>query len=354
MGFQYLISQSELRELDIQPTHDRLGQWLRHLDLEFYRLHPHCNGVADLAGLTRDELIRHFILRGCKEGRSYSSFLYHFIDPDFYRARYPELNLTSGEDAVRHWMYEGFFDGRVPNSMTNDAVEADYHLFQFGKVASKAIQQALYSAGHTNFVLHLHWSNDLLRTHPDCMLTYGEILNSRPQKVINFITGVRDPFERMISGYFQSNFESSPRYTPAVTAARVGKELMDYFVERNGADMVLNWFGHQFYRGVDIYRHAFDRQQGYCVIEENNTRIFLYRFENLSSLNEPLSKFTGLPIAIPESNRSAQKDYGELYQSILQTTKFPRETGEKILASQFVRHFYTDAEIERMRVRWLA
>src|SRR5262245_18174414 len=112
MGFKTLIGDSVSL---VMPECNRLALWLRHFDVEFYRTHGHADGKADLINMRADELYRHFVGTGWREGRSYSRILHDFLDPVFYMRHYPSLGLANAQEAVRHWMYEGFYERRTPN-----------------------------------------------------------------------------------------------------------------------------------------------------------------------------------------------------------------------------------------------
>ena len=352
MSFEKLLSPALLRNLE--PEAGRLSQWLRHFDLHFYRTHKHWDGVADLRHLGKKALVTHFIETGWKERRGYSAFLHAFIDPLFYRQQYPELGLKDDLDAVAHWMYEGFFEGRIPNSVTRDVLESEIHLFQFGKVASRSIQKALYGAGHGKLILHLHWPTGLIQSYPDCMCSYDEVVNSPRDKAVSFITGVRNPFERIISGFFEGNLSEGGAAPASSTLEQVCSDIQRTFFELRQVDNLLGWFGHRFFRDVDIYRHEFDKDAGYTVIREHNLKIFLYRFDKLASLERPLTQFTGLPIHLDWTNTSVGKPYFQFYKAARESLRFPPEDAEYVLRSQLVRHFFTAEEIDCMRERWVA
>jgi hypothetical protein len=119
---------------------------LKHFDVDFYKNFEHHEGKSDLAHMTNEEALIHFLRRGKLEGRAYNKWLYSFIDPAFYVTRYPEVKLESVQDVVRHWMYIGAFQKLVPNQVTQDLIDADIHLFNMGKVGSKSIEAALVHA----------------------------------------------------------------------------------------------------------------------------------------------------------------------------------------------------------------
>jgi hypothetical protein len=349
MGVESMVPRAQLLNCVPLARVPRLGDWLRYFDSEFYRTHGHLEGIPDLAALNRQDLVNHFVNRGWQEGRSYSQFLYCFVDPAFYRSAYPELALKTDAHAVTHWMYEGYFEGRIPNLITKKLLEADFHLFQFGKVGSKAIEHAIYAAGCTDLVPHVHFGADLLVNYPDCPFTYREVIR-RAEKV-SFITGVREPLERFVSGYFQSNFECSIRHGEDVAAEEIIQQIRKN-ADSAQLDDLLNWFDHDFFSDIDIYSKDFDRTRGHAVYQNGKSRLFLYRFDFLSELTSPLSDFTRLPLRISPVNRAADKNYGPLYSQVIGAIRFPKSVVERVSESQLVRHFYSEHEIERLVDRW--
>lgn len=335
------------------PDLTRMAQWLRHFDAEFYRTHAHADGEADLLGLDVPALYQHFVETGWREGRSYSRLLHAFLDPSFYQRRYPELNLREPREAVRHWMFEGFYEGRIPNGVTQRILDSQLHLFQFGKVGSKAIERALYAAGHRELVLHLHWPNDLVSTYPDCIFSYQEVLEREPKKKIRFITGVRDPFARIVSGFFETRFSSrtSERSITEEDAA-LHDAIIAYFFRSRAIDHILTWFDHCFFRNVDVYAWPFDPAAGYQVISTPDTEVFVYRHEDLPHVVRPLSDFVGLDLRLERVNDASVKPYASAYRSVLERVRFAEEDVEHVVNSTLVRHFYSEREIDTMRERW--
>jgi hypothetical protein len=350
MSFESLIPAGTY--LATGPEFGRIAQWLRHFDVEFYRTFPHDHGHADLMHLDERALVKHFIETGWTEGRPYSRFIYSFLDPEFYIQRYPELGLMSLAEAGNHWMFEGFYEGRVPNAPMQSILDSEIHLFQFGKVGSKTIEKALLDAGHDQLVVHLHWPSDMLMTYPYCLLSYEEVVRREPRKLLKFITGVRDPISRLVSAHFQSQVSNVD--LSELTVEDIVESMTYTYFSLGQIDFVLDWFDHQFFRGIDVFDIEFDVETGYTIIERDDTRVFLYRVENLSCLKDPLSRFVDLPIKLASVNRSEDKSYRELYGRVVELLKIPPRDLERVLTSKLVRHFYSPSEIDRMYDRWVS
>lgn len=305
MGFEAYMPVDEFRDVAVG---ENLHQWLRYLDVGFYKNFKHSAGVADLADLTDKEAVLHFVSRGLKEGRAYSPYLLYFIDPEFYISRYPELALESPGDALRHWMYFGAFENKVPNPVTNMFLDSGVHLFQMGKVGSKSIESALKAAGYSGLLPHLHWSNEMVITYPGVFYSYQEIVEQRRDKKLIFISGVRDPLERVFSGMFQSanDPESSLTLKLLSDLSVASLEELRPKVSIN-LERVLNWFDHGYYVGLNVYDYPFDKEIGYSIIKRGNITVFLYRLEALDRCWEALSEVVGLSLRAEKCNVSSDK-----------------------------------------------
>jgi hypothetical protein len=247
-------------------------------------------------------------------------------------------------------MFEGFYEGRVPNRPTQWMLDSDIHLFQVGKVGSKAIEKALYDAGYDRPVVHLHWPSEMMTTYPECVFTYEEVVRREPRKPLKFITGVRDPIARVISAYFET--EVSNADLSSLNVESIVDSITQASFTDGQVDFVLNWFDHQFYREVDVFSVDFDISRGYTIIERDDTEVFLYRFEDLQGLGKPLSRFVGLPMKLTRVNASKDKPYDKLYRAAVDALTVPAQDLEHVLTSKLVRHFYAPKEIDRMYDRW--
>jgi hypothetical protein len=346
MGFELLFSAGGLPR-DIDTSLDYLHRWLRHFDSEYYRTFGHHWGVCDLVHLKEDELIRHFVQQGWRERRSYNGFFYAFIDPDFYATRYPELDLKTPRDAIAHWMYFGVYEGRIPNGVTEEIVSAPFHLFQMGRVGSKSIQSALQAAGVNGTIPHLHWASEAIRTYPDCFLSYQEVVNHPQARTVRFISGVRDPISRLISGYCQS--AGDPGSTLGALAADPDAlvDRLPAFIEAD-YPKITDWFQHGYFRSIDVYAEPFPREQGHTVLTAGGASIFLYRFDALHRLAEPLGAFCGLDVKLGTTNDRPQ---AALYDRMM-AQRFSRELVERIFNTRYCRHFYGEAEISKFIARY--
>ncbi len=301
MGFSDLFPLQDFTDVSLGAN---LHRWLRNFDHDFYRHHKHSEGIADLAGMSDGELVTHFVQRGCLEGRMYNRFIHSFIDPNFYAQRYPELRLNHPWQAKQHWMYYGAYEGRIPNSTTQELADAKIHLFQMGKVASKSIEAAITAAGYRVLIPHLHWANELMFSYPDCFYPYDELINLDREKKLFFISGVRDPIERVISGLFQSS--ADPK-------SNVPIEGLIASLKQDGDS-------------------------------KGNVTIFLYRLDALHECWDPLSELLDFRLVPVVKNNSEGKVYGEQYQELLSDVRSEQDEDlvQEITASAYWNHFFKD------------
>jgi hypothetical protein len=342
MGFERYLPLDAALDLPLDPN---LHHWVANLDLEFYRQFKHSGGVADLRDLSERDLYLHFLQRGFQEGRPYNRHFFSFLDPRDYAHRYPELGLRDDGDAIRHWMYRGVFERRIPNKMTQDMLDADVHLFQMGKVGSKAIEKSLLQAGHRRLVPHLHWASEIVQSYTQCFYAYDEILNRDPHKKLVFISGVREPIERLISGLFQSATEQkSSLQIDGLTRLLSGSQAsVEEFLAPH-LKFLLEWFSHGYFRGIDVYEHAFDVERGYGVIEKGPVTVFLYRLDALDRCWAPLSEILGRKILPAMANETVSKSHArEMRESLkLMDSRTQGALRERISASPYWRHFFSD------------
>ena len=305
---------------------------IKNFDVDFYKNFKHCEGKSDLAHMTNEEALIHFLARGRLEGRAYNKWLYSFIDPEFYLTKYPELKLKTVQEAVRHWMYVGAFEKLVPNHVTQDLIDADIHLFQMGKVASKSIEASLVQAGYRKLIPHLHWADELAISYEDSVYDYAEIINYDISKPRTFITGVRDPVERVISGYFESLGKS-----------QVQNNISDEVLHQKLASdisKITEWFDHGYFSKINIYDYPFDKELGYSIIKKGNITIFLYRLDSMNECWTRLSKLTGLKLRPHFVNRSSSKQYGPKMNLLLKNKKLIRNLKEISSGARYTKHFF--------------
>jgi hypothetical protein len=327
-----IIPLSQIQKLNLIESHPTIHALIKNFDVDFYRNFEHAAGKSDLGHLTNEQALMHLLERGRIEGRVYNKWMYSFIDPAFYVSRYPELRLKTNEEAVRHWMYIGAFKKMVPNQVTQDLIDADVHLFSMGKVASKSIEASIKGAGYKKLIPHLHWADQLAFSYEHSFFDYAEIINYDTSKPRIFISGVRDPAERVISGYFQSLENPKEQID-------ISDEL---FLQKLSADArkVVDWFDHKYFSDIDIYNYPFDKELGYSTIKKNNITIFLYRLDCMKKCWTEISALTGLNLKEQYENRSHDKNYKAKMKAMLSNKELTNSIRRQTAKSKYMEHFF--------------
>jgi len=350
-GFTAIIGIIHDLPLDV-PLH----RWLRHFDPHFYRTHIHCGDAPDLAHLDDRQLVHHFVHQGWREGRSYNRFFHSFIEPAFYCDRYPELGFDAHHqgEAIRHWMYYGVYEGRIPNRTTQALVDADLYLYQMGKVGSKSIEAAIRAAtGSGQLIPHFHWPNQLINTYPDCFFDLEQIVNHPRERRRLIVSGVREPICRVLSGRFQAIAEAESSIRTEDMLALLGRtpEEVEGLVAAD-VELITGWFDHQFHCGLDVYGTPFDPAAGYAILENDKVRVFVYRVDRLRECWPALSAFVGHPLPWTETNRTADKAANIDYSTVVGAIKLPAAYLEQVFDTPYACHFFSEPERRQLIQRW--
>ena len=195
---------------------------------------------------------------------------------------------------------------------------------------------------------------------------------------IAFITAFRDPIDRAVAATFQS----LPYYLPAFSQLyAVGSEFIDLLRRgmlaswRRETDGEIfrdlksclwcrclaeaNYYGDEFEAnvGCDLRSHPFNHERGYVLFEHGcDTVLALRTFDLQRALPAALSELTGRSdVRVVSTNiGEAKKDLGALYQDFRAEFYVPDELVDTIYAQHtWFSYFYSEAEIETARQRWL-
>ncbi|MEM1330745.1 MAG: putative capsular polysaccharide synthesis family protein [Planctomycetota bacterium] len=326
--------------------HPRREMLLRRLSRASYELaNPDLYGTFADA----DEARAHFERAGYAQRRLWRPDLLEHFDAAFYRRRYPELKLESDEAAARHFAFAGLLSDRFANAKTEFVWNARVHLFQMGKVGSKAIQAGISEATGEHCV-HCHWADWWDRHNTEIRLPYSRLLAHKRDDPAIVISGLRDPFTRSVSGWFQE-FTTLDRKRELMTVEQATREILARF--RETGDRVTEWFDHRFYCDLDVYSAPFDVERGFGTLEHPWMRVFVYRQDTLPTLSDEIDGFLGnVGFELKPANVGGEKWYAEVYRSVTESLRFPTEEVERQLATAFMRHFYSEQQRDAFRERW--
>ena len=223
------------------------------------------------------------------------------------------------------------------------------------------------------------YNAEYVRVSPCLDLMFEEADRLIEGKKIKIVTAVRDPIAQNLSFFFQSNtrFCDIPEYwidggdvqflwnewIPYLLGEKVqlrrSKINFSYMKYMNklyhNVIPVQNFFEENFqkYKGIDVYKYPFDKEKGCSVLRDGNIEIFIYQLERLDDMKEELGNFLGIRnFELINDNVGAQKWYASAYQQALKELKFSREYFEYCYGTRFVRHFYSEEDVDRFKKRW--
>ncbi len=225
-------------------------------------------------------------------------------------------------------------------------------VFTMGKVGSTSVRNALLRSGLVCFDVH-----SLKHTNPaaNAQAWHQHARSLRDCGIMNadnvaFITLVREPVGRNLSGYFQNLKKWHPADMPTVEQAIEGF-LRDYHHPLPG-----QWFQKQFkpFARFNVYEHAFDPETGYAVHRrEGQPDVIVMRAELPDQAKaDVLSEYYGREVEITRDNTASAKDYSDLYRQAREPGRLPRAYVDEMYDTEYARHFWTGEEIEALRSQW--
>ncbi|WP_305767545.1 putative capsular polysaccharide synthesis family protein [Candidatus Epulonipiscium viviparus] len=104
---------------------------------------------------------------------------------------------------------------------------------------------------------------------------------------------------------------------------------------------------------IDIMRYPFDKEKGYTIIREGNIEVFVYQLEKLNNLIPELSSWVGIPFdKLENCNMAADKWIADSYKQAQKELVISQEYFDACFNEPYVKHFYSDADIEKFKNRW--
>ncbi len=104
---------------------------------------------------------------------------------------------------------------------------------------------------------------------------------------------------------------------------------------------------------IDILAHPFDKEKGYSIIEEDNVEVFVYQLEKLNDIISEFSEWVGVSFdKLENANIGADKWTGKAYKKAQKEITFSKEYFDACFIEPYVKHFYSDDDIEKFKARW--
>ena len=134
-----------------------------------------------------------------------------------------------------------------------------------------------------------------------------------------FITGLRDP----IAAAFSSVFENGvPLDQTEQMVMKFARYITTQYFNVNYEETV----------GVNIFGCKFDCTKGYTIIQSNNVKVLVYRFEDLPRIfPQVMEEYLGIPgMKLPLINISSKKEYSDEYERSKMEVSFDTEFLDEI------------------------
>jgi hypothetical protein len=261
----------------------------------------------------------------------------------------------------------GFFLVDTINNLKVKVLKRDLVLiYQMGKVASSSIYNSLKDKKNVTYQIH-RFDEDYIKEVNDFNknksgFSESKIVDERsvrikklflkkPSKPIFLISLVRDPIERNVSAFFQNKNHLAKNYSYANT-----QDLIELFYNLYAHETPLIWFDKEFKKttGVDVYDFPFNKKQKHTIFNANNFNVLLLRVDlEDSEKSKIIQQFLSEDVVeIKNKNIGALKGYNSEYKEFMKNLDINEAYLDKMLNSKFIKHFYTEEEVQAMYNKW--
>jgi len=245
--------------------------------------------------------------------------------------------------------------------------ESNLLIYQMGKVGSTSLEEAIKGSLHVHslysnwpcFVFYQQRRSNFIERFSQHFYDWSRRVALNKRKKIKIISLVRDVYARNISMFFQNlphwMYHFSKLDKKDLRLKSDLPLLFEIFEKAFDHNYAFTWYDKEIKRftGVDIFKYPFDKEKGYCHIQEGKYDILLIKLENLKSSWEVLEDFVGYKLTLQSVNRSSDKWHAPVYENFIKNYT-PSETYlNQIYNSKLVEHFYTKDEILKFRSKAL-
>jgi hypothetical protein len=296
-----------------------------------------------------------------------------------------EILQQEGMNGIFDRVYYRYLIGHHWNALIRlNLWNSVYHLnpiiiHQMGKVGSKTVKLSLEKAyANVRFippVLHSHVLTNLDDIEQEIIREFGE--NGRDREVIrdarqlnrvifnnpgfrwNVISLVRDPVARNVGTFFDNLPMVLPDWKQHYHHDEFNiPELQEiFFKTRPIHNTAIDWFDHQLKPvfDVDVFATPFPQSVGYHIYHSPRADLLVLRLEDLDRVAaQAMEEFLGLKdFKIHNANVAQEKDYADIYRDFKQA-RLPAEYVDRIYNSKIATHFYSQAELDAFRKKWVA
>ena len=116
------------------------------------------------------------------------------------------------------------------------------------------------------------------------------------------------------------------------------------------------WYDDEFKNklGIDIFEQPFDKEKGYTIYKKGSVEIFLYRLENLNSLESEMQSFIGRDdFKLLHTNNAEEKNISFIYKELKEKHQFPKGYIKLYYDdNERMDYFYTKEEQRQFLEKW--
>ena len=89
------------------------------------------------------------------------------------------------------------------------------------------------------------------------------------------------------------------------------------------------------------------------IIKEGNVELLVYQLEKMNSLSGVIKEFIGAKkFQLVPANRAEDKWYNKYYKVTKKNIQLPRSYVDYYYNSKFMKHFYTEEDIQKFYQKW--
>ncbi len=253
-------------------------------------------------------------------------------------------------------------------------------IYQMGKVGSKTVEASLNAyfdkknikadLYHTHNLINLDKMQQNILQDKDRPSPKGtlaqykkdaklrELIDKNPNQKWNLISLVRDPVSQNVASFFHVMKEYIPDWKQQYEAKSLDlNSLQKLFIDSYAHVVTKRWFEGQMEPmwGIDVYSVPFDREAGFVIYRSQKADLLLIRLENLNECAprafEAFLNFKNFKLV--NTNIGEEKEYKEVYTAF-KALPLPGDFIETMYDSRFMRHFYADDEIVKLKKKWLS
>ncbi len=232
-------------------------------------------------------------------------------------------------------------------------------------LSQKGIAQLLEYSNRTLSALNKRTHLEIAKQSLTTLQYIDAARTTKLQNTIYFLCGVRDPIALALSLIFHVAYVSDdPKNHPIPNnQEQIVDELIRLYSDTDTENSYYIpipriWLAQEMasFHDVDPIADGFDIGQGFQIYDGKYGSVLIYRQEDINRVfDQSLKALLGdlVPnIGKTDTNKAADKDYGDAYQNLISGLKIPESLLDRIYADPYATTFYSPNEREVFKNRW--